>query len=245
MVRPDRSIFACALLLLSSALFLLSIAQAQADSAPTPSDAASHTSQPFHDQQYTGGPQKIPGKVQCAYYDLGGEGVAYHDSDAVNHGSGELNPLDGSYLNGFRVNEGVDISYVKVGRQPPVDDNPYNLAVPPPAQLYVGWTHPGEWFNLTVQVAKAGRYTIDLLHTSQHGGEIGLDLDGKRLASPLNIQSTASSAEPLAWRQWHHWNLAKNLAEAELPAGLHVLTVHIVTEGDINLAYFEFRTAQN
>src|ERR1035438_6253536 len=84
---------------------------------------------PFQDSVYHGGPQKIPGKVQCAYYDFGGEGVAYHDTDAVNHGSGELNPLDGSYLNGFRVNEAVDISYVKVGRQPPVDDNPYNLVV--------------------------------------------------------------------------------------------------------------------
>ncbi|HEY4934223.1 MAG TPA: hypothetical protein VII23_21875 [Terriglobales bacterium] len=208
-------------------------------------NAAAYKGQPFHDQQYSGGPQTIPGKVQCAYYDFGGEGVAYHDTDAVNHGSGELNPLDGSYLNGFRVNEGVDISYVKVGRQPPVDDNPYNQVVPPPGQLYVGWTHPGEWFNLTVQVAKAGRYTIDLLYTSQHGGDIGLDLDGKTLATPLKIQATASSAEPLAWRQWHHWNTAKKLAEVELPAGLHVLTVHIVTEGDMNLAYLEFRNAQN
>jgi hypothetical protein len=70
---------------------------------------ASYAGQPFHDQRYAGGPQVIPGKVQCAYYDAGGEGVAYHDSDAVNHGSGELNPLDGSYLHGFRVREGVDI----------------------------------------------------------------------------------------------------------------------------------------
>lgn len=180
----------------------------------------------------------------CAYYDFGGEGVAYHDTDAVNHGSGELNPIDGSYLHSFRVKEGVDISYVKVGRQPPVDDNPYNLVAPPPEQLYVGWTHPGEWFNLTVEVREAGRYAIDFLYTSQHGGEIGLDLDGKPLASPLTITSTANQAESLAWRQWHHWNLAKNLAEVDLPAGVHVLTVHIVAEGDINLAYFDFRKAQ-
>jgi len=33
---------------------------------------------PFHDSVYHGGAQKIPGRVQCAYYDLGGEGVAYH-----------------------------------------------------------------------------------------------------------------------------------------------------------------------
>ena len=224
---------------------MVPIAHSQAATVSPTGSSPTHAGQPFHDQQYPGGPQTIPGKVQCAYYDLGGEGVAYHDTDAVNHGSGELNPLDGSYLNGFRVNEGVDISYVKFGRTTPVDDNPYNLVQPTANQLYVGWTHPGEWFNITVQVREAGRYATDLLYTSQHGGEIGLDLDGKPLASPLKLQSTANPADPLAWRQWHHWNLARNLAEVELPAGVHVLTVHIVTEGDLNLAYLDFRHPQN
>src|ERR1700692_3075492 len=72
---------------------------------------------PYHDSRYSGGPQKIPGKVWCAYYDLGGEGVAYHDTDPKNHGSGELNPADGSYLNEFRIHEGVDTSYPKFQRE--------------------------------------------------------------------------------------------------------------------------------
>ena len=73
---------------------------------------------PYQDTRYSGGPQKIPGKVLCAYYDLGGEGVAYHDSDPKNHGSGELNPADGTYLNEFRIHEGVDTSYTKFNRKP-------------------------------------------------------------------------------------------------------------------------------
>ena len=209
----------------------------------TSPNSAGYTGQPFHDERYAGGPQTIPGKLQCAYYDVGGEGIAYHDSDAVNHGSGELNPLDGSYLHAFRVHEGVDISYVKVGRQPAVDDNPFDLVAPPPEELYVGWTQPGEWLNYTVNVATAGKYSVDLLYTSHQGGQIGLDLDGKPLDSPLTITSTANSDDPLAWRQWHHWNLAKNLVEVELPAGVHVLTVRILTEGQMNLAYFGFRKA--
>ena len=36
-----------------------------------------------------------PGRVDCAYYDRGGEGVAYHDVDAKNNGSGVLNPATG------------------------------------------------------------------------------------------------------------------------------------------------------
>jgi hypothetical protein len=54
---------------------------------------------PYHDSRCQGGPQKIPGQVLCVCYDLGGEGVAYHDTDAKNHGSGELNPADRTYLN--------------------------------------------------------------------------------------------------------------------------------------------------
>lgn len=57
--------------------------------------------------------QSIPGRVQCEWYASGGEGVAYHDQDSVNNGSGKLNPADGSFLNEFRMREGVDISYTK------------------------------------------------------------------------------------------------------------------------------------
>ena len=53
---------------------------------------------PYQDGYYNGGAQKIPGVVHCAYYDRGGEGVAYHDTDAKNHGSGELNPANGCLL---------------------------------------------------------------------------------------------------------------------------------------------------
>ena len=49
-----------------------------------------YAGKPFEDSVYHGGPQHIPGRVMCAYYDLGGEGVAYHDSDAKNNGSGTL-----------------------------------------------------------------------------------------------------------------------------------------------------------
>ncbi|MEJ0088960.1 MAG: hypothetical protein WDM80_04295 [Limisphaerales bacterium] len=46
---------------------------------------------------------------------------------------------------------------------------------------------------------------------------------------------------PIAWRQWHHWNVATSLAEVKLPKGVSVLTVHIVTEGNMNLACLDFK----
>jgi hypothetical protein len=196
---------------------------------------------PFHDSVYQGGPQKIPGRAQCAYYDLGGEGVAYHDTDAKNNGSGALNPANGTYLNEFRMNEGVDISYTKFHGD--TDNSPFDLVQPPEGQLYVGWTAPGEWFNMTVAVKHSGHYSIDLLYTSNRGGTISLDRNGKPLLTPVNIVSTRNDKDPIAWRQWHHWNIITNLAEVDLPKGVSVLTLHIVTEGNMNLAYLDFKPA--
>ena len=69
-------------------------------------------------------------------------------------------------------------------------------------------------------------------------------MNGKAATGPLNIVSTYDAADPLAWRQWHHWNLARGIAKVQLPAGKAVLTVHILTEGQMNLATLEFGKAK-
>lgn len=139
----------------------------------------SYKGTPYRDTRYNGDAQKIPGKVLCAYYDLGGEGVAYHDTDVKNNGSGALNPADGTYLNEFRMHESIDVSYTKFKRDPAIDDSQYDKVTPPADLLYVGWTAPGEWFNLTVDVAQAGDYVADLLYTSNRGGVISIDVNGR------------------------------------------------------------------
>src|SRR6202142_670165 len=172
---------------------------------------------PYHDTRNSGGPQKIPGRVLCAYYDLGGEGVAYHDTDPQNHGSGELNPADGTYLNEFRIHEGVDISYTKFQRKPdPIDDNPFDKIVPPADLLYVGWTEPGEWFNVTVDVTHSGTYAADFLYTSNRGGTISVDVNGKDATGPLEIASTNDPEDQNDRRQSDHWNLANKLFKVAL-----------------------------
>jgi hypothetical protein len=181
--------------------------------------------------------QTIPGKIQCEFYDEGGEGVAYHDSDAVNNGSGKLNPDDGSYLHTFRMNEGVDISYTKTNA---TDDNPYNAVDPLMNQLYVGWTWPGEWIKYTVDIKKAGTYRVGLMYTANADGKISLSLDGKDISGRLLVRSTYSFKDTVAWRQWHHWNKAEALATVTLPEGKHVLTLHTVENGNMNYDYLEF-----
>jgi hypothetical protein len=211
-------------------------------SASKPAFLTSYRGTPFQDSRYRSGAQKIPGKVYCAYYDLGGEGIAYHDSDAKNNGSGGLNPADGTYLNEFRMNEGVDTSYTKYHDQ--IDNSPYDLVQPPENLLYVGWTEPGEWFNITVDVAEAGQYSADLLYTSHSGGSISMDVNGEPATGQLPILSTFNTADPLAWRQWHHWSMAPGIATLRLPAGKSVVTIHIVAGGQMNLATLDFRKSK-
>ena len=202
----------------------------------------SYKGTPFVDSHHAKDAQKIPGRIEIAAYDNGGEGIAYHDVDPQNHGSGELNPANGSYLNEFRKGDGGDTSYTKFHITPDaIDDNPFDVVQPPADQLYLGWTEPGEWVNITVDVAEAGTYSGDLLYTSNRGGTISVDVNGQDATGALSVISTNDSADPVAWRQWHHWNLATSLVRLHLAKGKNVLTVHVLTGGNMNLAYLDFR----
>lgn len=205
--------------------------------------AQTYPGTPYTDSHHPTGAQTIPGIVQCAYYDRGGEGVAYHDTTPVNLGSGTLNPKDGTYLNQFRMDEAVDTSYTKQHTDVDIDFTPYETVQPPPNQLYIGWTEPGEWFKLTVDVQRAGRYTADLLYTSNRGGSLTVDVDDQPAGS-VAVASTFNAADPVAWRQWHHWNRTPAALTLDLPAGKHVLTIHIATGGQMNLASFDFQAKQ-
>jgi hypothetical protein len=141
------------------------------------------------------------------------------------------------------MHEGVDTSYTKFGQNPPIDDNGFEQVTPPKDLLYVGWTEPSEWFNMTVEVDKPGFYTADLLYTSNRGGTISLDVNGKQAAGPLTIASTYNAADPVAWRQWHHWNNAAAIAKLKLMHGKNVITVHVLTQGNMNFAWFDFEKA--
>jgi hypothetical protein len=182
-------------------------------------------------------PQQIPGKIQCEWYDQGGEGIAYHDADSINSGSGRLNPANGTFLNEFRINEAVDISYTK---SRDIDNNPYNVVEPEMDQLYAGWTEPGEWINYSVDVKETGNYSIGLMYTASGDGSIELWLDGKPFTGELVIPSTRNDKEPIAWRQWHHWNRIDRLTTLPIKMGKHLITLRTVTNGNMNYDFLNF-----
>lgn len=193
---------------------------------------------PFQDATHAAGPQAIPGRLQAALYDLGGEGVAYHDADTINHGSGELNYQHGHCEQDvppsvchFRESEGVDISYVKKGADL---DHPSQFT-PEWQQLYIGWTVDGEWVNYTVDVKKAGTYRIVALY-SNVGQTVQFSLNNKP-AADCKLPAYPLWHDP-EWKIWHTWNKA-DCGEITFPqTGLQLLTLHIKTGN--NFAYFDF-----
>jgi hypothetical protein len=218
-------------LLVSIGLIGCDTARASASAKSSSTFPSSYQGKPFADEVYHGGPQVIPGRVECAYFDLGGEGVAYHDVDAINHGSGELNlnpghqrPQATPYIWGFRKEEGMDISYTKDF----ADFSHPNPFTPGTNQLYVGWTSDNEWCNYTVNVKAAGTYRITALY-SNAANPIKFSVDNE----PASVCKL-----PLNTGSWHIWNKAEIGTITFADAGLHLLTFYY-NAGD-NFAYFEF-----
>ena len=220
--------------LLSSMMFILGIGTNGISQS-----ISRYQGRPYSDSLYKGGAQIIPGKLQCEYYDSGGEGIAYHDSDSINSGSGRLNLADGSYLHEFRMNEAVDISYTKF-QDPPIDNNPFNLVEPEKNQLYIGWTKPGEWTKYTVNVMVKGTYRLGIMFTANKNGKISISVNDVDATGSILIPSTANPAETVPWRQWHHWNFLSDIARINLEKGLQTITLHTVETGEMNYDYINF-----
>jgi hypothetical protein len=69
-------------------------------------------------------------------------------------------------------------------------------------------------------------------------------VNGAPATGPLTAESTYDAKDSVAWRQWHHWNVAPHIAKLKLERGRNVITIHIVDEGQMNLAWFDFKPAE-
>ena len=180
----------------------------------------------YRAKPWNGRAQAIPGKVRAAFYDRGGEGVAYHNLDTKNHGSGELNQGP-EEKNNFRKDEGISISYTKAEF-----DKWQDGTLLPIDEYYVGWTAPGESIHYTVDVKAAGTYQVNLRASSNNqGAEIRLAVNGVDATGPIVIESTG---------HWHTWKMYNALAIVTLEKGPQVLTLEFLKEGNMNVQYMEF-----
>jgi hypothetical protein len=114
---------------------------------------------------YSGSFFKLPGTVEVAQYDAGGEGISYHDSDPENLGAASK----------YRTAEGVDVQ-----RCQDPNGSPYN----------VGWTVPGEWLKYSVNITQGGPCRMDARVATPWTGLFHLELDGEDLTGPVYYGNT-------------------------------------------------------
>jgi hypothetical protein len=110
----------------------------------------------------------VPGTVQAANYDTGGQGVAYNVT-AVN-----------GTANSYR-SDGVDLEAVTDSLDTTGAGSGYDI----------GWTGSGQWFDYTVNVATAGTYAVQLRLASPYG-----ETDGLHISNSAGTNLTGSVAIP-------------------------------------------------
>jgi hypothetical protein len=127
-------------------------------------NGAPHAAYAATDAPYGGTPAAVPGTVQAANYDTGGQGVAYN-----------VTSVNGS-ANSYR-SDGVDVE----------------VCSDTGCGYDIGWTAAGQWFNYTVDVAAAGTYSVALRLSSPYGVTDGLHIAnaaGTNLSGPIAVPNT-------------------------------------------------------
>src|ERR1700761_6333829 len=120
------------------------------------------------DGPYGGTAAAVPGTVQAANYDTGGQGVGYNVTSA-----------NGS-ANSYR-SDGVDLETTADTQDTSPAGGPYDL----------GWTTAGQWFKYTVNVATAGTYSVAFRVASPYG-----ITDALHIANSAGANLTGSVAVP-------------------------------------------------
>ncbi|MFB3903666.1 MAG: LamG-like jellyroll fold domain-containing protein [Acidobacteriota bacterium] len=210
------------------------------------SNTASATTSGGAQGPYGGIAWAIPGIIQAEDYDVGGEGVAYHDLTAGNAGS-----------------------------QYRTDDVDIKTTADTGAGYAVGWFQPAEWLEYTVNVATAGTYDIDIRVGSANAGRtMHIEFDGVNKTGTVNVPQmpdwdqyqtvTVSGVSLNAGQQvmrvvmgsldYMDLNWVEVVSSAVPPAAPSGLTATAVSPSEIDLAWtdnstnetgFEFDRALN
>lgn len=141
---------------------------------------------------YGGTAAAVPGTIQAENFDEGGEGVAYHDATAGNSG-GRYRSTD------------VDIEATSDS------GGGYN----------VGWAGAGEWLQYTVNVARAGTYTLEArVANTGSGGAFHVKVNGVNVSGTVTVPSTGG---------WQRWQTVSRTVT--LGAGVQQLRLVLDTNG--------------
>ncbi len=116
----------------------------------------------MRDLLFNGTPFTVPCVIEAENFDIGGEGLTYHDTDVSN--------IPGAY----RTQEGVDLEIRNSGG------------------FQIAYIETGEWVEYTLNVPEAGDYEITTQVASlEGGGKINFSV-GSTYSTTIDIPSTNS-----------------------------------------------------
>jgi hypothetical protein len=121
-----------------------------------------------HGTPYRNMPTGLPGRLEAENYDVGGEGISYHDMTPTN--------LLGKYRT--MPNEGVDIE----DRCSGIPNTCYDVTA----------IDPGEWSEYTISVATTGTYSIKLGVAAAAASHMHIEVDGSDASGSIAVTSTGN-----------------------------------------------------
>ena len=137
------------------------------DNAGESSRSAIKIIQVVDQKPYSGKAFQVPGILEVEDYDIGGDGISFHDREPLNQG-------------GVYRTEQVDISKMTNGN----------------SGHFVGWTAEGEWLEYTVEIKKGMKVDINLLLAcAKGGGELHFEMNGKPLTNRLFVGTTGGDQQ--------------------------------------------------
>ena len=123
---------------------------------------ATYADVPVAQEPFGGTARAVPGRIEAENYDVGGAGVAYHDTTGGNAG--------GDYR---------------------ADDVDIEATADSGGGHGVGWTEAGEWLEYTINVASSGGHEISFRVASQSaGGSVRISFDGVDAAGTVSLPVT-------------------------------------------------------
>ena len=75
------------------------------------------------------------------------------------------------------------------------------------------------------------------LYASSGGGDIAFDVNGKQVSGPITITSTYNASDPICLGAHSSLGAREGVARMRLRKGVQVLTLRVLTKGQMNFAH--------
>ena len=197
-------------------------------------------------------PKEVPGRINFHDYDAGGPQITFKQDDmASGHWGGcsaglrdtgalkDGDPDHPSFTMTNHFSSPSDTFYA------PGVNYPNGVGYPSPDtsfaanDWYIGAVHPTDWFNITVHVAKPGKYWISAFWTAMETSiSYQISFIGTQYAATNDTINT-NVVNLTGYNSYHAWRKYADFASIQLDSGVQIVHFHVLTY-HLNLDFLSF-----